>query len=73
FQHVRRLDARQFQQRMQRVDEADEIRALASQIHALSGRVARKHLYVNLGFVFAAASLILFLAAGLSYVATLAA
>jgi hypothetical protein len=68
FQRVRRLDERQFQARLQTVDEAFEIQVLAHEIHALSTNVEKKHRWVDRGFVLAGASLVLFLAAGASHV-----
>ena len=44
-----------------------EIKALASQSYLLSKRVYVKHLLINSGFVLSGASLIFFLASGISY------
>ena len=68
FQRIRRLNEKQFQVRLQTVDEAFEIQALGHEIHAVSKKVAKKHYWVNCGFVLAGSSLILFLAAGMIYV-----
>ncbi|HEX6367670.1 MAG TPA: Pycsar system effector family protein [Longimicrobium sp.] len=70
FQLVPRLDPTQFQARLLQVDEADEVSALAFQISALSANVTRKHRWVNAGFVLAGLSFVLFLAAGMSYLAS---
>ena len=71
FQLVRRLDREQFARRLATVDRAFEVRALAAQIHALSANVAKKHFWVNCGFVLAGCSLVLFLGAGVGYLASL--
>jgi hypothetical protein len=67
FQFVRYLDVDHFRAAIQRMDPASEVEALAFQIHALSANVARKHAWVNSGFVLTGCSLVLFLSAGLSY------
>lgn len=71
FQFVGHLDEDRFRNRLLAVDEAFEVGTLASQIRALSRNVAKKHLWVNAGFALAGCSLVLFLAAGVSYVAGL--
>jgi hypothetical protein len=49
------------------VDAAFEIEVLASQVLILSGTVRKKHRAANVGFSLAAATLILFFLAGISY------
>jgi hypothetical protein len=69
FQSVSWLDHDKFQEQLKTVDKEFEVEALGSQIHHLAKRVTTKHKAVNWGFVFAAATLVFFLAAGVSYVA----
>lgn len=69
FQSVSWLDHDKFQEQLKTVDKEFEVEALASQIHHLSKRVNTKHKAVNYGFVFAGATLVFFLAVGISYVA----
>jgi len=67
FQMVAALDVAAFRRTLEQMDSPREVAAMASQIYILSGNVQRKHRAANLGFLFAAATLILFLAAGISY------
>ena len=69
FKTISWLDHDEFQEQLGTVDKEFEIKALASQISLLSKRVYRKHLLINCGFVLAGASLIFFLAVGISYLA----
>jgi hypothetical protein len=69
FKTISWLDHDEFQEQLGKVDKEFEIKALASQIFLLSKRVYRKHLLINCGFVLAGASLIFFLAVGISYLA----
>ena len=69
FKTISWLDHDQFQKQLGQIDKEFEIRALASQIYLLSKRGYRKHLLINCGFVLAGASLIFFLAVGISYLA----
>lgn len=69
FHTISWLDHDKFQKQLGAVDHEFEIKALASQIYHLSKRVDTKHKAVNYGFVFAGASLVFFLAVGVSYVA----
>lgn len=70
FKTISWLDHDKFQSQLADVDEEFEIKALASQSYLLSRRVNAKHLLVNLGFVLSGASLIFFLAGGMSYLAS---
>ena len=70
FKTISWLDHDKFQSQLADVDEEFEIKALASQSYLLAKRVNKKHLLVNLGFVLAGASLIFFLAGGMSYLAS---
>ena len=69
FQSVSWLDHDKFQEQLKTVDKEFEVEALASQIYLLSKRVTTKHKAINYGFAFAGATLLFFLAAGMSYVA----
>jgi hypothetical protein len=69
FQTISWLDHNKFQEQLKNVDKEFEVKALASQIYHLSKRVNTKHRAVNYGFVFTGASLVFFLAVGISYVA----
>ncbi len=71
FQLLQALDQEKFGERLLTVDEDFEIRAMASQIHALSINVSKKHTWVNRGFSLAGCSLLLFLGAGISYIVAL--
>lgn len=72
FQTVARLDERRYGDQTPAVSKDVEARALANQNVLLSRRVVRKHEWVNRGFLCTAATLLLFLAAGVSYVARVA-
>jgi hypothetical protein len=67
FKTICWLDHDKFQEQLLTIDPSFQIRALASQAYLLSERTYVKHLLVNAGFVLAGASLILFLASGVSY------
>jgi len=69
FKTISWLDHDKFQAQLIGVDKEFEIKALASQSYLLSKRVYVKHLLINAGFILAAASLMFFLAGGISYVA----
>lgn len=69
FQSISWLDHNKFQEQLKTVDQKFEVEALASQIYHLSKRVNTKHKAVNYGFIFTGATLVFFLAAGVSYVA----
>jgi hypothetical protein len=71
FKTITWLDHDKFQAQLVGVDKEFEIKALASQIYLLSKRVYVKHLLINTGFVLTGASLIFFLASGISYLASL--
>jgi hypothetical protein len=70
FKTISWLDHDKFQSQLADVNEEFEIKALASQSYLLSKRVTAKHLLVNLGFILSGASLIFFLAGGMSYLAS---
>jgi hypothetical protein len=67
FKTICWLDHDRFQRQPETTDASFHIKALGSQAYLLSKRVYRKHVLVNAGFVLAGASLILFLASGVSY------
>jgi hypothetical protein len=69
FKTISWLDHDKFQAQLIGVDKEFEIKALASQSYLLSKRVYVKHLLINAGFILAAASLMFFLAGGISYLA----
>jgi hypothetical protein len=69
FQMVANLEENRFRATLKAVDDSFEIEAIASQIQILSTNVRTKHRYVNAGFALAATTLVLFLFAGLSYLA----
>jgi pycsar effector protein len=68
FQHIEGLDRRHFESAIAAVDEHDEIRILASQVHVLSGNVRKKHAWVNRAFLFAGLTLVLLLVTAADYV-----
>lgn len=70
FKTISWLDHDKFQSQLADVDEKFEIKALASQSYLLAKRVNAKHFLVNLGFLLSGASLIFFLAGGISYLAS---
>jgi hypothetical protein len=67
FQFIERLDKERFRETLNSVNAEFEIEALASSIHILSGNVRKKHFAVNIGFISAAAALVLFFASAASY------
>ena len=67
FKTICWLDHDRFQEQLETTDTSFQIKALGSQAYLLSKRVYHKHVLVNAGFVMAGASLILFLASGISY------
>lgn len=69
FQMVSELDKDLFLSTLASVDKRFETEVLASQIRILATNVRNKHRAVNRGFVLAAATLVFFFFAGLSYVA----
>lgn len=68
FQTISRLDEEEFCEQTMQVTHEIETRALASQNFLLSGKVLKKHIWVNWGFAFAALGLISLLISGGSYV-----
>lgn len=68
FQFIERLDKEKFVQTLNSINPQFEIKALANQIHILSGNVRKKHYAVNIGFIFAAAALMFFFLSAVSYV-----
>ncbi len=69
FKTISWLDHDKFQVELAGVNKEFEIKALASQSYLLSKRVYVKHVLINAGFVLSGASLIFFLASGISYLA----
>jgi hypothetical protein len=68
FQFIAVLDPPMLRRTLMHADAGFEIDALASQISILSENVRRKHLAVNIGFVLAVVTLLLFAGAAASYV-----
>lgn len=71
FKTIAWLDHNAFQEQMGTVDIPFQIKALSSQAYLLSKRVYRKHVLVNAGFILGGASLLFFLASGISYIVNL--
>jgi hypothetical protein len=71
FQLVWGLEKNPYQKRLLTVTKEFEIQALGSQIFELSRNVTRKHYWVNLGFISAGTTLVLFMAAIFSYITRL--
>ncbi|HEX4959971.1 MAG TPA: hypothetical protein VF173_03965 [Thermoanaerobaculia bacterium] len=69
FQLIAALEMETFRSALSHVSEEFELESMAWEIHVLSGNVRKKHRAANLGFLFAAVTLSLFLFAGISYVA----
>jgi hypothetical protein len=67
FKTICWLDHDEYQKEVGATDPAFHIKAFASQTYLLSERVYVKHVLINIGFLLAGASLILFLASGASY------
>ena len=71
FQKISWLDPDLYQKLLLSADKEVEIRALAADAHVLSRNVQRKHQWVDFGFSLGGASLLFFLALGISYLVTL--
>jgi hypothetical protein len=69
FQTVGCLDQSRFRSTLKAFDASAETEAMVSQIQILAKNVRTKHRAVNAGFVLSATTLVLFLAAGLCYLA----
>ena len=67
FQFIAYLDQKKFQTTLATIEQDSELKILAEEIHVLSGKVRKKHIAVNVGFILAAFNLILFFAAARSY------
>ncbi|QKQ77336.1 hypothetical protein [Nostoc sp. TCL240-02] len=67
FQFIEALDFHKFQATIKSIEEEFELKVLAEEIYILSRNVRNKHLAVNIGFGFAALSLIFFVMAAASY------
>jgi hypothetical protein len=72
FQFIEGLDEQKFQVTLGSIEENFELKVLAEEIFILSKKVRVKHLAVNIGFGFAALSLILFIVAAVSYLFSVA-
>jgi hypothetical protein len=68
FQLIEGLDRQKFQATLEAAGYEFEIKTLGLEICILSKNVRTKHVAVNIAFILAAITLILFLAAGTSYV-----
>ncbi|MBW4660285.1 MAG: hypothetical protein KME15_16540 [Drouetiella hepatica Uher 2000/2452] len=67
FQFIEALDQKKFQVTLESSEEEFELKVLAEEIYVLSSNVRKKHIAVNIGFGFAALSLIFFVMAAVSY------
>ena len=67
FQMINHLPPERLPDKLLQINNDFEIRALASQILALSKNVEREHRLVNWGFIFALSMLAFFLGAGVSF------
>ncbi len=67
FQTISALNETEFEKKMKMVDSSFERDAIAYQIYKVSGNVLDKHKYVNYGFTFAVATLLLFLASAVTF------
>ncbi|MDB9525695.1 hypothetical protein PN498_06825 [Oscillatoria sp. CS-180] len=72
FQFIEGLNRQKFQATIKSIEEKFELRVLAEEIYILSKNVREKHFTVNIGFVFAGLSLILFVVAAMSYLFSVA-
>jgi hypothetical protein len=72
FQFIEGLDQHKFQVTLESIGEEFELKVLAEEIYILSKNVRKKHVAVNIGFGFAALSLILFVVAAVSYLSSIA-
>ena len=67
FQEISWFDPALYQKLLLSVDKKFVIRALAADVHILASYVLKKHQLVDFGFLLAGASLLSFLALGISY------
>jgi hypothetical protein len=67
FEDIRRLNQEKFQRALSTVDQAFEIEAIGTSVFILASNVSKKHMWVNVGFVLAGVTLLLFLGATVSY------
>lgn len=67
FQFIEGLNQQKFQATLESVGEEFELKVLAEEVYILSKNVREKHFTVNIGFGFAALSLVLFVVAAVSY------
>lgn len=72
FQLIEGLDRQKFQATLETVGREFELKTLGKEIYVLSKHVRKKHFAVNVAFVLVTINLILFLAAGISYIVTIA-
>lgn len=70
FQLIGGLEQDKFQATLETVSQEFELKTLSKEVYILSKNVCRKHLAVNAAFMFVGINLILFLAAGISYMVT---
>lgn len=67
FQKISWLNSDLYQKLLLSTNKRFEIEALATDVHVLAGNVVKKHRLVDFGFFLTGISLLLFLAAGVSY------
>lgn len=72
FQLVRELNPETFINQLLTIDDQFATRVLGAQVVELSKTVSQKHRWINIGFLFASAGLIIFVAAMISYVVRVA-
>lgn len=69
FHKIAHLKKDKFRRSIFQVDKNFTIRVFADETFLLSGNVSKKHVWIDLGFFFIVITLILFLSAGISYLA----
>ena len=67
FEDIRRHDQERFIRALHRADQYMEVDAVGASIFVLASNVSRKHRWVNVGFLLVGVTLLLFLAAAVSY------
>ncbi len=72
FQFIEGLNQQKFQATLESIEEEFELKVMAEEIYILSKNAREKHFIFNIGFGFAALSLILFVVAAVSYLSSVA-
>lgn len=68
FATLIKLNKKRFKSHLEQIEQEDEVEIRLEQIYYFSRNVYKKHFYLDIGFILAAASLLLFLLAGALYV-----